>query len=63
MEAAMKELEAREEAAKPSEKEKVRVSQTEPEVKKMKHPDGGFGPSYNLQLVTEPSMDSSWAGR
>jgi transposase len=53
MEAAMKELEAREKAAKPSEKEKVRVSETEPEVTKMKHPDGGFGPSYNLQLVTE----------
>ena len=53
MEAAMKALESREKAAKPSEKDKVRVSETEPEVTKMKHPDGGFGPSYNLQLVTE----------
>ncbi|MDQ6707935.1 MAG: IS1182 family transposase [Acidobacteriota bacterium] len=53
MEAAMQELEGREASAKPSEKQKVRVSETEPEVKKMKHPDGGFGPSYNLQLVTE----------
>lgn len=53
MEAAMEELKAREKAARRSEKEKVRVSETEPEVKRMKHPDGGFGPSYNLQFVTE----------
>ena len=53
LEAALKEMEARQEAAKASEKEEVRVSETEPEVKKMRHADGSYGPSYNRQLVTE----------
>lgn len=53
MEAALEELEARQGAVQASEKENMRVSETEPNVKKMKHADGSYGPSYNLQLVTE----------
>lgn len=34
-----------------------RVSETEPEVRKMKHNDGGFSPSYNLQLSTDAAQD------
>lgn len=53
MEAAMEELKRREAAAPPAKLTEVRVSESEPEAKKMKHADGGFAPSYNLQLVTE----------
>ena len=53
MEAAMRELEKREAAAEPAKKDEVRVSISEPEARKMKHPDGSFALSYNLQLVTE----------
>ena len=53
MEAAMVELAAQEKDATPKQIEKIRVSETEPAAKRMKHPDGGFGPSYNLQLTTE----------
>jgi transposase len=53
MEASMKELDQREAAAPPSQREQVRVSESEPEARKMKHADGGFAPSYNVQLVTE----------
>lgn len=53
LEAAMRELEKREKAAEPAKKDDIRVSESEPDARKMKHPDGGFAPSYNLQLVTE----------
>jgi transposase len=46
----LKELEA--EAA-PSERAQLRVSDSEPEARNMKHPDGGWGPSYNVQVSTE----------
>jgi len=36
-------------------KEEARVSLTEPEARRMKQGDGGFAPSYNVQLSTEAS--------
>ena len=39
--------------ASPSEQKQVRVSVSEPEARNMKHADGGWGPSYNLQVTTE----------
>jgi len=38
---------------KPSEKEKARVSTTDPEARVMKMADGGFRPAYNVQLGTD----------
>lgn len=35
------------------EKQKVRVSTTDPEARVMKHAEGGFAPSYNVQLDTD----------
>ena len=35
------------------EKAQVRVSDSEPEARKMKHADGGWAPSYNVQVTTE----------
>lgn len=37
--------------------EQCRVSETEPEVRKMKQNDGGFAPSYNLQLGSDAAQD------
>ncbi|HLG16537.1 MAG TPA: IS1182 family transposase [Blastocatellia bacterium] len=34
-------------------KEEIRVSETEPEARIMKHNDGGFAPSYNAQISTD----------
>lgn len=38
---------------KPNEKEKARVSTTDPEARVMKMADGGFRPAYNVQLATD----------
>jgi transposase len=46
----LKQLEAKTAAA---ERDQLRVSESEPEARNMKHPDGGWGPSYNLQVTTE----------
>lgn len=35
------------------EEAKIRVSTTDPESRVMKHPDGGFAPSYNVQVNTD----------
>jgi transposase len=35
--------------------EKVRVSESDPEARVMKQPDGGFAPSYNVQICTDAS--------
>ena len=51
--AAMRELVKREAATEPAKQAELRVSESEPEARKMKQPDGGFAPSYNLQLVSE----------
>jgi transposase len=38
---------------KPTEKEEVRASTTDPEARVMKMADGGFRPAYNVQLATD----------
>ena len=37
------------------EKEKLRVSETDPEARIMKQGDGGYAPSYNMQISTQAS--------
>ena len=51
--AALEKLKQLEAKAKPSEQKKLRVSESEPDAGNMKHPDGGWGPSYNVQVSTE----------
>lgn len=41
------------EKKKPSERESVRASTTDPEARVMKMADGGFRPAYNVQLATD----------
>ena len=53
MQEAQPELEQRTGEAQKKKKAEVRVSESETEARKMKHPHGGYYPSYNLQLVTE----------
>jgi transposase len=36
--------------------EELRVSESEPEARKMKQPDGGYAPSYNLQISTDQAQ-------
>lgn len=36
--------------------EKLRVSLSEPEARKMKQPDGGYAPSYNVQITTDQAQ-------
>lgn len=52
-EAALEKLKKLEVGAAPKEIGKLRVSDTESEARKMKHPDGGWAPSYNVQVTTE----------
>lgn len=52
-EAAMKKLKELAAKSPPSEQKQVRVSVSEPEARNMKHADGGWGPSYNVQVSTE----------
>src|SRR3974390_2771447 len=42
-------------AAKRADKEQARVSQSDPQARIMKQSDGGYAPSYNVQLSTEAS--------
>lgn len=42
-------------AGKRSDKEQARASQSDPQARVMKQSDGGFAPSYNVQLSTEAS--------
>jgi transposase len=53
MQEAQQELEQRTAEAEEKKKAAARVSESEPEARKMKHPHGGYYLSYNLQLVTE----------
>ena len=53
LEAAQKEFEKLEAEAKSKGKTRQRVSITDPEARVMKQPDGGFAPSYNVQLSTD----------
>jgi transposase len=52
-EAALEKLQQREAVTAPSQQGDLRVSLSEPEAGKMKQPDGGWGPSYNVQITTE----------
>ena len=52
-EAALERLKQLETAASPSQRNQLRVSDSEPEAGKMKHPDGGWAASYNVQVSTE----------
>jgi transposase len=53
LEHALKQLEELQKAHAESEKAKARVSETDPEARVMKQPNGGFGPSYNVQISTD----------
>jgi transposase len=46
----LKQLEA---VTAPGKQAELRVSESEAEARKMKHPDGGWAPSYNVQVSTE----------
>lgn len=52
-EAAMEKLKTLEAEAAPSERGELRVSDSEAEARKMKHPDGGWNASFNVQVSTE----------
>lgn len=54
LEEALKELKTLDEEREKSEKA-PRVSESDPEARKMKQADGGFAPSYNVQICTEAS--------
>jgi transposase len=53
MERALKELNARQQGCAEEEQKKMRVSLTDPEARVLKHADGGYGPSYNVQFTTD----------
>jgi len=51
---ALKELEALQKGCSEEEKKKkVRVSLTDPDARVLKHANGGYGPSYNVQFTTD----------
>jgi transposase len=52
LQAALDQLSAIEALKKPSEREKARVSTTDPEARVMKMADGGYRPALNVQLAT-----------
>jgi transposase len=52
-EAALKKLKELEAQTAPSKRSELRVSVSEPEARKMKHADGSYAPSYNVQVSTE----------
>lgn len=68
LEKALEQLEKVRKTKKGKEKEDARASISDPEARKMRHADGGFAPSYNLQLTTDVnnkiivSVDVSQAG-
>jgi transposase len=53
MEAALAELSEREKQATGKERAELRVSESEPEARKMKRPNGGWEASYNVQVLTD----------
>jgi transposase len=53
LEKALEELEKVRSSKKGEEKENARASISDPEARKMRHADGGFAPSYNVQLTTD----------
>ncbi len=62
VEAALKEMRELEEAKAREQKKKprkelgpARVSTTDPQARRMKMPDGGFAPAYNVQIAADPT--------
>jgi transposase len=53
LEQALQEIEKLQKPKKGQDREKVRVSTTDPEARIMKQADGGFAPSYNAQISTD----------
>lgn len=53
LESALEEVRTRESETPASRREQLRVSITEPEARKMKHPDGSWSPSHNVQVTTD----------
>jgi transposase len=53
LEEALKELERMQKTRSESEASQVRVSETDPDARVMKQSDGGFAPSYNVQISTD----------
>lgn len=53
LEAALAEMPTARAAKKPEERDKARVSSTDPEARVMKMPDGGYRPAYNWQFSVE----------
>jgi transposase len=53
LEEALKELEQLQKARAESEKDQVRISETDPEARVMKQANGGFASSYNVQISTD----------
>jgi hypothetical protein len=52
-EEALEKLKNLEATTRPAQRDQLRVSESEPEARKMKQQDGGFAPSYNVQVTTE----------
>ena len=53
LESSLRKLKGEQERVSPSKRDEVRVSRTEPQARKMKQPDGGWAPSYNVQISTD----------
>ncbi len=51
--AALEKIKKLQAEAAPQQREEVRVSASEPDARKMKHADGSWAPSYNVQVSTE----------
>jgi transposase len=55
LEEALRELQELQRARPAAEADRVRASETDPQARVMKQSDGGFAPSYNVQISTEAS--------
>src|ERR1035438_6594912 len=53
LESALEEIQKREEEKPPRERDQVRASTSESEACKMKHADGSWAPSHNVQVMTD----------
>ena len=53
LERALQEIGKRQEEKPASQRDEVRVSSSEPEARKMKHADGSWAPSHNVQVMTD----------
>jgi transposase len=55
LEKALEEVQKVRQAKRPQDKEQARASESDPQARIMKQSDGGYAPSYNVQLSTEAS--------